>query len=288
MMFLKLALMLLASEASLVDRVVAVVDGRAILASDLMGASDSQAAIEQLIDKQLLQAEARRRGISVDDKALDMAIEQVRERNNIADLTTLKKAVIASGRSWQKYREEMREQLLERQIMSAIMAQGTQVTDRELKLAISRDPGLVERRLTRHLLLRLQPGAQDWEVQDALLRCKALLERIDGGEEFVALAKTNSEDPSAGQGGNLGWINRGMTDPVFEAATFSAELGDVVGPVRSAFGFHLIRVDKISRDITGDAQRDQLRGLLRQRNAKNALHQTLQAARRRALVKILP
>jgi parvulin-like peptidyl-prolyl isomerase len=172
MMFLKLALMLLASEASLVDRVVAVVDGRAILASDLLGASDSQAAVEQLIDKELLQAEARRRGISVDDKALDVAIEQVRERNRISDLATLKKAVIASGRSWRMYREEMREQLLERQIMSAIMAQGTQVTERELKMAISRDPGLVERRLTRHLLLRLQPGAQEWEVQDALLRCK--------------------------------------------------------------------------------------------------------------------
>mgnify|MGYP001273435553 CR=1 FL=1 len=101
------------------------------------------------------------------------------------------------------------------------------------------------------------------------------------------VTKASSEDPSAGSGGDLGWIARGLTDPAFERAAFAAEQGRVVGPVRSAFGLHLIRVDAISKKLRDDQQREQLRSMLRQRNAQDALRQTLRDARRRALVKIL-
>jgi peptidyl-prolyl cis-trans isomerase SurA len=219
-------LALLAADAEPLDRIVAVVDGRPILASELSSASDKDDAIEQLIERQLLQAEARRRDINIDERALDEAIEQVRSRNKIPDLATLQRAVTASGRSWKQYRTEMREQLLERQLMSAIMARGTQVTDRELDQALAREPGLIEQRKLRHLLLRLDPGAQAWEIDDAMGRAKILLERIDGGEDFLVVAKTSSEDPSAGSGGDLGWIGRGITDPAFvtnaNASSFAA------------------------------------------------------------------
>ena len=286
-LFAVLTLGLLAAEAEPLDRVVAVVDGRPILNSELGSGAKKQEAIEQLVERQLLQAEARRRGISVDERAMDEAIEQIRSRNKIPDLATLRRAVTASGRTWQQYRTELREQLLERQIMGAIMARGTQVTERELDQALAREPGLVEQRKLRHLLLRLDPAAQAWEIEDAMARCKALLERIDAGEDFLAIAKASSEDPSAGNGGDLGWIGRGVTDAAFERAAFSAKEGQVVGPVRSAFGVHLIRVDAISKTLRNKAQREQLRSMLRQRNAQEALRQTLNEARRRALVKIL-
>ncbi len=286
-LFAGFALLVLAGEAEPLDRIVAVVDGRPILASDLGGNANSPEAVEQLVERQLLQAEARRRGISIGERELDEAIEQVRSRNKIPDLATLQRAVTASGRSWAQYRTELREQLLERQIMGAIMARGTQVTDRELDQAIAREPKLVEQRQLRHLLLRLDPSAQDWEVEDTMTRCKELLARIDKGEDFLTVTQASSEDPSAGNGGDLGWISRGLTDPAFERAAFAAKKGDVVGPVRSAFGLHLIRVDAISTTLRDDKQREQLRGILRQRNAQEALRQTLRAARRRALVKIL-
>ncbi len=286
-LFAGLGLLVLAAEAEPLDRVVAVVDGRPILASDLGGNANSAEAVEQLIERQLLQVEARRRGISIGERELDEAIEQVRSRNKIPDLATLQRAVTASGRTWAQYRTELRGQLLERQIMGAIMARGTQVTDRELDQAIAREPKLIEQRKLRHLLLRIDPAAQDWEVEDTMNRCKDLLARIDKGEDFIDVTKASSEDPSAGSGGDLGWIARGLTDPAFERAAFAAEQGRVVGPVRSAFGLHLIRVDAISKTLRDDQQREQLRGMLRQRNAQDALRQTLRDARRRALVKIL-
>ena len=66
----------------------------------------------------------------------------------------------------------------------------------------------------------------------------------------------NSEDPSAGQGGDLGWIGLGLTDAAFEKAAFAAAQGAVVGPVRSAFGVHLIQVVAIRRSIESDEQRE--------------------------------
>jgi parvulin-like peptidyl-prolyl isomerase len=277
----------MASDAALLDRVVAVVDGRAILASDLPANAPTD-AVDQLIQRQLLQTEARRRSITIDDQAVDQAIEDVQKRNKIPDLATLQRAVQASGRTWAQYRKEMKEQLLERRLMGAIMAQGTQVTDRELKTALTREPRLAERRRMRHLLLRLEPGAQAWEEDDAKTRCEQLKKRILSGETFEAVAKSSSEDPSAGRGGDLGWIDLGMTDPSFEKAGFSAKVGAVIGPVRSAYGFHLIRVDAIDRDATSPEQRERLRSTLRRRNAESALKETLRQARQRALVKILP
>jgi parvulin-like peptidyl-prolyl isomerase len=272
----------------LVDRIVAVVDGQPILASELGASRDTQAAIEQLIEKRLLLAEAKRRGIEVDEAALDQAVEQIRTRNKIPDLATLMQAVQASGRSWQQYRTELKEQLIERQIMGAIMARGTQVTDRELKQAMARQPKLVEQRRLSHLLLRLEPNAKDWEVDDARGRAEALKSRLGSGETFAELAKANSEDPSAGNGGDLGWIGRGLTDPAFEKSAFAGQEGAVVGPVRSAFGIHLIHIVTIRREVENDAQREQLRNSLRQQNARKALAETLRQARQRALVKLLP
>ena len=287
-LFSSMMIITLAATPELVDRVVAIVDGQPILASELRQAVDTKAAVEQLIERRLLQAEAKRRGIEIDDQALKQAIEQIRQRNNIPDLATLQRAVQASGRSWEQYQRELKEQLIERQIMSAIMARGTQVTDRELKQALKRQPKLMEQRRLSHILLRLEPGAKEWEIIDATERAKALLERIDQGEDFAQVARANSEDPSAGQGGDLGWISLGLTDAAFEKAAFSARKDDVVGPVRSAFGVHLIHVRAVRRSLENDDQREQLRNQLRQKNARKALAETLRQARQRALVKLLP
>jgi foldase protein PrsA len=72
-------------------------------------------------------------------------------------------------------------------------------------------------------------------------------QRLDAGEEFAALAKEFSIDASNSQnGGSLGNFGKGAMVPAFEEAAFGAEVGDVVGPVETQFGFHLIMVnDKI-------------------------------------------
>lgn len=69
-----------------------------------------------------------------------------------------------------------------------------------------------------------------------------LLAEIKAGKSFEELAKKHSTCPSGKKGGDLGWFKRGMMVKEFEDAAFNGNKGDIVGPVKTQFGFHLIKV----------------------------------------------
>ncbi|MDR0887868.1 MAG: peptidyl-prolyl cis-trans isomerase [Candidatus Methanoplasma sp.] len=71
---------------------------------------------------------------------------------------------------------------------------------------------------------------------------KTLKAKIQGGEKFADVAKKYSTCPSGKTGGSLGWFGRGQMVAPFETAAFNAQKGDLVGPVRTEFGYHLILV----------------------------------------------
>lgn len=69
-----------------------------------------------------------------------------------------------------------------------------------------------------------------------------ILATIKSGESFEKLAKKFSTCPSGKAGGDLGWFGKGMMVKEFETASFAAKEGDVVGPVKTQFGYHIIKV----------------------------------------------
>lgn len=81
-----------------------------------------------------------------------------------------------------------------------------------------------------HILVKSEKDAQN------------IMSRLEKGEDFAALAKRFSKCPSKSKGGNLGWFNRGDMVKPFEDACFEAKKGDVVGPVKTEFGYHVIKV----------------------------------------------
>ncbi|WP_018232312.1 peptidylprolyl isomerase [Thioalkalivibrio thiocyanodenitrificans] len=72
--------------------------------------------------------------------------------------------------------------------------------------------------------------------------CNELKTRIEGGEDFAALAREYSSCPSGKQGGELGSFGRGQMVPEFDQVVFSAPVNQVQGPVRTQFGYHLLEV----------------------------------------------
>ncbi|MEE9258240.1 MAG: peptidylprolyl isomerase [Nitrospinaceae bacterium] len=80
-----------------------------------------------------------------------------------------------------------------------------------------------------------------------------LKNKIDEGEDFSKLAEEHSDCPSKKRGGDLGWFGKGAMVRPFEVAAFTAQEGDVVGPVKTEFGWHLIYVYEIKEDTDGDA-----------------------------------
>jgi peptidyl-prolyl cis-trans isomerase D len=100
-----------------------------------------------------------------------------------------------------------------------------------------------EQRRARHILFSLGEGADAKAKAQAEAAVQRALKRLESGESFEVLAKELSQDPgSAAQGGDLGWFERGIMDPAFEEAAFSMKVGEVRGPVRTAFGLHIIEL----------------------------------------------
>ncbi len=96
----------------------------------------------------------------------------------------------------------------------------------------------------RHILIRVAPDASEEERTDAELLANGVAEIARSGADFAELAAKHSQDPgSKDQGGDLGWFGRGRMVKEFEDAVFSAKPGDIVGPIRSQFGYHIIRVE---------------------------------------------
>ncbi|HBR98354.1 MAG TPA: hypothetical protein DD979_13405 [Gammaproteobacteria bacterium] len=113
-----------------------------------------------------------------------------------------------------------------------------------------------EERSASHILVSLDEGAGDEEADAALQKITQAKARIDAGETFEDVAKDVSEDPgSAEAGGSLGYFGRGAMVPAFEESAFSLAQGELSEPVRSSFGYHLIRVDEI-REERGKAFED--------------------------------
>lgn len=100
----------------------------------------------------------------------------------------------------------------------------------------------VEQRLASHILIRLPADAPAEQQKEAQARARALAEQARSeGADFAALARENSEDAgSKAAGGDLGWIEPGLTDPAFESALFAMQPGEISEPVRSAEGWHVI------------------------------------------------
>ena len=94
----------------------------------------------------------------------------------------------------------------------------------------------------RHILLRAPEGNTE-QRQEARQQAQDLKNQLQQGEaSFAELARAESDDATASQGGDLGWFSEGQMVPSFEEAAFNADVGEVVGPVETRFGYHLIKV----------------------------------------------
>lgn len=73
-------------------------------------------------------------------------------------------------------------------------------------------------------------------------KCNELKQAIENGADFAQVARENSSCPSSRDGGNLGTFGRGQMVPEFDQVVFSAPVGEVQGPVKTQFGYHLVEV----------------------------------------------
>ena len=140
--------------------------------------------------------------------------------------------------------------------------------------------------MSRHILLKNRPGLTD---QDAERRLQGYRDQVRAKTaDFGELAKKYSEDGSAQNGGNLGWMGPGDLVPEFEQAMSRLQIGEVSNPVKSEFGWHLIQVlERREAQLTVEKQREFARAAIRERKFEQAYQDWVRELRDTATIKIL-
>jgi peptidyl-prolyl cis-trans isomerase SurA len=143
-------------------------------------------------------------------------------------------------------------------------------------------PVIVAQTHPRHILIKTSEVVSENDARERLVKLK---ERLDNNVDFAELARLQSEDASASRGGDLGWLSPGDTVPEFEKAMDALKVGEISGPVRSPFGWHLIQVlERRNEDMSKQQQRLQARISLRAQKADEAYQEWLRQLRDKAFV----
>jgi len=248
-----------------IDGVAAVIEEHIVLKSDLAqmvnmtavqnGLDPSKdpgsflrlqgSVLQSMVDQKILLEMAEVDSIFVEEKEVDQNLEQ-QVQMLVAQAGSEKRAVEILGQSLSDFRREfwydMRDRLIsekyQQQLLNSINVTRGDVVE-FYKTYRDSLPPIPTRVKVRHLLIPISPSESSKNKSVSLL--DSIKEQVLGGADFGLLASEHSQDPgSKNSGGSLGWVTRGSLVKSFETAAFTADIGEVVGPVETSFGFHLL------------------------------------------------
>ena len=299
------------ARAELVDRVAAVVNKDIITLSEVEGRAAPElqrarnepdpkkraamrdealkAALATLIGERLLENQVRELAIDVTEAEIDMSLEDVKKQNNI-DSEQFERLLAGEGYSLTTYRAFMKKHLARLKLINLKVRQKVKVSDEDLKAEYARVSRLESAEVelkARHLLVQLTPNATPAQVEAARVKATALAaEARQPGVDFAALAKAKSEGSSAAEGGDLGSFKRGVMVPEFERAAFALPEGGISDPVRTRFGWHVIKVEakKALAARPFEELKDQLREKLLRDQLDRYTQQYIQELRAQAVI----
>jgi peptidyl-prolyl cis-trans isomerase SurA len=142
---------------------------------------------------------------------------------------------------------------------------------------------MIQQHRVRHILVRPSEATTDSQAETMI---RDLYQQLQDGASFTALAKEYSDDPVSGSdGGNLGWVSPGQMVPAFEQAMLGADIGELQGPFRSQFGWHILQVqERRQKDISGDVRDAEARQAIYRRKFETELQNWLQEIRDEAFI----
>lgn len=300
-----------AQETLVIDCVAAVIDGAIVLRSEvdaLLEQIEQQQPVppgvdaaavrkqrkEQVLDtlvaEKLLEAEVRKLRIDVTDAEVERIVQSTMRENNLTE-ETLKVALSRQGMSLPDYKEQLKKQLTKMKIVQLKVKSRVKIDDVDVDTArkqqerATKTGGVAFSKVrARHVLFLVPAGADAEAAKAKALQARA---KIEAGADFAEVAAAESEDPgSKTRGGDLGVFGRGEMVPEFERAAFEAPLNKVVGPVRSSFGWHVIRVDEHVTEAPADPAKvdEDLRNKLYQQEVEVQFDQYVDELKRDAFI----
>ncbi|SFC03201.1 peptidylprolyl isomerase SurA [Pragia fontium] len=268
-----LASMSLASHTALaapqgqhVDSVAAIVNNGVVLESDvnnLMSSvkSNARRAGQQLPDDKTLRTQITERlimdsiisqlgtsmGIKIDEAQLDRGIADIAQQNRMS-VAQLKSRLATEGINYNRYREQIRKEMLLSEVRSNEVRRRVTVLPQEVDTLANQISnqlsGSAELNLS-HILIPLPENPTQDQMNKAGELATGLVEQLKAGADFGKMAVTYSADPQALQGGKMGWGKMQELPSIFANELQTSKKGSIVGPIRSNVGFHILKVNDI-------------------------------------------
>lgn len=300
------------ASAKIIDRVVALVNDEVVTQSELEEMSARQLvsldgipdpvlrerqrdkiyrkALDELVGNRLVMQEAARLQLNVTGADVDAHLLRVRTEQKWSD-EQLRGYLRAQGLSLAEFRKQVREQLLRQKVVRTVVGRRVRISDGDLveyykdQMAKMKGDVAVE---AAHIVLLVPPNATPVDEAATRQQANELLARTKT-EDFSALATKYSQGPGATNGGSLGTVSRGsgMPEPLVEALLALKE-GEVAGPIRTQFGFHIVKSLKRSQAEAPsfEASKQRLRRELTDRRLNGELIKWVDELKKKAFVEL--
>ncbi len=247
------------------------------------------AALQVLIENELLFQEAQRRGFSAQQEAVEQEMTAI--AGQFPGPSTFDKALAQMNVTKEDLRRDLeRAQTVERMIESSLRP-GINVSAEEARAYYQANPRQFtdpERIHCRQVFLRVGPDTTEEQKAEMRRTLEGLRRRVLQGESFAALADQYSQDPNSGPGGDLGYLVRGQLARDFEKAVFALQDGQLSGVVSSVYGYHLLlAVDHQPAAVVGyEKVKDSLSAFLHRRKLDEAVSALAKELRGKAKISI--
>lgn len=263
------------AEEITLDAAAAIVNNDIILESELDTAQQSvaeqfrargsavndvsarKAALENLITRSLVLQLARNQGLELNDMQLDQAIAQAATRNGDTPQEFLERLARENGLTVNEARDRFRDEMILSEVRQARVRNRVSVSESEVELLAKslRNVGSVEPRYhLAQLIVPLSPSASIGQIDRANGIVAHIKAQLRQGANFNDMAARYTEGTMASQAGDLGYLPESQVPVPFLPALLKAQPGDVVGPFRSPFGLHLIKLIDVSTEAVEPIQ----------------------------------
>jgi peptidyl-prolyl cis-trans isomerase SurA len=281
-----------ASGTVVVDRVVAIVNDDIITMSDLQreiatnkkteAKQDERVVLEDMIDRKLQMAAAKRVGMDVTDKELTEAVADIMKRNSM-DSKQFDAAIAKEGLTLDQYKAELREQMTLSRMFNKYVRAGIAVDEAEAKAFYQKhikNYALPEEIHVRQFFLSLPKKAKPDQIAAIKAKAQAVYDRAKSGEDFIHLIREESDGVTASQDGDLGFIQRGEAIPEIQKAAQALKPGEISSPFQAADGFNIIRLEEVRTPVRPyEKVKDEIMNALYQEKMENTYRGWLQTLR---------
>ena len=254
-----------------IDSTAAIVNSNIILTSELNAAQEQiirqfkrqnnsnldpltarKAALEGLISRELILQMAKRQGIDITDLQLDQALSQTAARNNMSVQNFLDTYMpgMPLAQAREKFKEEfIFNELKKSQIRNRINVSQTDVELLANNLKKAQANSVEPRYHLAQIIVPLSAQANIQQIQKADATINHIKQLLRQGANFNELAARYTQGSLAAQGGDLGYLPESQVPPPFLPALLKAKPADVLGPFRSPYGLHLIKLIDVSTEL---------------------------------------